>query len=50
MINFVLVKADNISAEVFNVKEVFEDLVENVNAGGIKKEPEELQTPCQLLL
>ena len=37
-------KADYISAEVFNVKEVMEDYVEKVNPGDVKTEPEELQT------
>ena len=35
-------KADYISAEVFNVKEVMEDSVEKVNPGDVKTEPDEL--------
>ena len=42
--HFCISKADYISAEVFNVQEVMEDQVENVNAGDVKTEPEELQT------
>ena len=42
--SFLYNKAEYISAEVFNVKEVMEDYVEKVNPGDVKTEPEELQT------
>ena len=40
--HFCISKANCISAEVFNAKDVMEDQVENVNAGDVKTEPEEL--------
>ena len=42
--HFCISKANYISAEVFNAKDVMEDKVENVNAGDVNTEPEELQT------
>ena len=48
--HFCISKDNCISAEVFNAKDVMEDQVENVNAGDVKTEPEELKGLLEMFL